>query len=367
MSHFQSNTAGSNVVEAVLGYLRATARHVLSGFRSHALYYGIVCTVYAVGALQGLHFGIPISTDLIAIGGNAFAFVLGAVAVIWLISHFIALWRSGYRGSPTLALINKLATDIAAPSRLANIFHVVVLYSIFFIGFITVKKSIPYMTGGFTWDASFMALDKTLHAGSLPHEWLMPVLGSYEAIFATNLAYNIWFVVMMFCWFCFGFAKHDSQLRHQYLLAYFLCWITGTLILGTIFSSAGPCFYGFVVQGENPYSPFLAHLRAANDLYSVWAVPTQDMLWQSYQAGHGEVEGISAMPSLHVATSVLFVLLALKWGKRWFIAFTIPFAIWIFLGSIMLGWHYAVDGYAGAAIAVACWWAAGKYVKRRFV
>ena len=36
----------------------------------------------------------------------------------------------------------------------------------------------------------------------------------------------------------------------------------------------------------------------------------------------------------------------------------------VLLGSVLLAWHYAVDGYAGAMIALACWWLAGLWVKR---
>jgi hypothetical protein len=32
----------------------------------------------------------------------------------------------------------------------------------------------------------------------------------------------------------------------------------------------------------------------------------------------------------------------------------------------MLSWHYAVDGYLGAVIALACWKASGWWVKRSF-
>mgnify|MGYP003410990741 CR=1 FL=1 len=31
----------------------------------------------------------------------------------------------------------------------------------------------------------------------------------------------------------------------------------------------------------------------------------------------------------------------------------------ILLGSVHTGWHYAVDGYAGIALAAACWWICG--------
>jgi hypothetical protein len=36
----------------------------------------------------------------------------------------------------------------------------------------------------------------------------------------------------------------------------------------------------------------------------------------------------------------------------------------ILVGSVALGWHYAVDGYIGAAIALLFWHVAGWAVKR---
>ncbi len=68
------------------------------------------------------------------------------------------------------------------------------------------------------------------------------------------------------------------------------------------------------------------------------------------------------MPSMHIGTSVLFMLLGFASGKRWVgIIFAIFLAL-VFLGSIMLGWHYAIDAYEGAAVAVFGWWAAGRLV-----
>jgi hypothetical protein len=32
----------------------------------------------------------------------------------------------------------------------------------------------------------------------------------------------------------------------------------------------------------------------------------------------------------------------------------------IWIGSVTLGWHYPLDGYAGAALAGLCWWLAGR-------
>ena len=72
------------------------------------------------------------------------------------------------------------------------------------------------------------------------------------------------------------------------------------------------------------------------------------------------------MPSMHVATTVLFICCAVASGKRWLIWFTSIFSAVILIGSVMLSWHYAVDGYLGAVIALACWKASGWWVKRSF-
>jgi membrane-associated phospholipid phosphatase len=88
------------------------------------------------------------------------------------------------------------------------------------------------------------------------------------------------------------------------------------------------------------------------------------MLWESYETSEGMISGISAMPSMHVATAVLFFLCARGAGIAWLSWATGIFAVMIQIGSVLLAWHYAVDGYAGALLALGCWWLAGWWVKR---
>ena len=94
-----------------------------------------------------------------------------------------------------------------------------------------------------------------------------------------------------------------------------MTWLVGTCIAGTLLSSAGPCFYGLVVNGADPYAGLMNYLNQANASYPIWAVPTQATLWQSHLAGHGDIEGVSAMPSMHVGTTVLFILCAWRCGS----------------------------------------------------
>ena len=72
---------------------------------------------------------------------------------------------------------------------------------------------------------------------------------------------------------------------------------------------------------------------------------------------------VSAMPSLHVANVVLLALIA--WQRSRIIGVLIAgYAAIIQLGSVILAWHYAVDGYVGAALAVASW-ASAKAILRQ--
>ena len=97
----------------------------------------------------------------------------------------------------------------------------------------------------------------------------------------------------------------------------------------------------------------MAHLNNVSEISPVWALQVQEDLWAGYM-NDGVLAGISAMPSMHVATAVLMALYA--WTHaRWAGFVMAVFAILIMLGSVHLGWHYAVDGYVGALIAWIAW------------
>jgi len=338
--------------------LRRTCGAIAAGFRSHARLYAIAMLTYGLAGLQSMWLGHRVDLGLVSLVTGTTLIFLFLLIFFWLGFEFLRLWWTGFKGSPALALKVKLLDDILAPSRISNTVHVFIANGVFFVGFLAIKKAIP-LANPFAWDESFMQLDRALHFGWLPHEILAPLFQYPVATFAINVVYNWWFLVLIACLFWQGFARNDSALRQQYLLSYLLTWFLGTLVLGTLLSSAGPCFYGFVVGGTNPYAPLMDYLKTANGVYPIWAVPTQDILWQSHVAGFGEIEGVSAMPSMHVATTILFFLLAFAAGKRRLGWWLVGFSVAIFFGSVLLGWHYAVDGYLGALIALACWKFAG--------
>ena len=64
-----------------------------------------------------------------------------------------------------------------------------------------------------------------------------------------------------------------------------------------------------------------------------------------------------------VATAMLFAIYASRrWGRIGLVLWA--FAATIFVGSIVLGWHYAVDGYAGALFTILTWKSVGLWLRR---
>lgn len=56
--------------------------------------------------------------------------------------------------------------------------------------------------------------------------------------------------------------------------------------------------------------PLVAWLDESANTYGIWSLQVMDALWKNYETGVGPINGISAMPSMHVGTSVLFAILA---------------------------------------------------------
>ena len=270
-------------------------------------------------------------------------------------AELLRLFRSG-SADPLRALWRWLHSKVFAEDRPGNVFHSLVTFTPLMIAFSALKDEIPRIHP-FAWDQAFTQWDKMLGFGELPWRILQPVLG-YPAITAgLNFFYDFWFVVMFGALLWQAFAPRGSILRTQFLLAFAFSWFIAGNVLAVIFSSAGPCFYGHFFT-QNPYAEQMDYLRAVAAHWPVWSIRVQDLLWHSYATGSGTISGISAMPSMHVIVAVLVALLGWRHDRR------LGTALWLFagvivIGSVHLAWHYAVDAFAGIALAWIFWRVAG--------
>lgn len=260
------------------------------------------------------------------------------------------------------AIITEMKEKWVTRERFARGLPVVIAFLLFMAAFTSLKSIIP-MVNPYAWDGVLAALDRTIHFGVDPWRWLQPVLGFPIVTFVINVVYNLWFPVMFAILYWQAFSLRDDGLRARYLLAFFLCWIMNGTVLAMMYASVGPCFYGLLFPGVNDFVPLMEYLRAANETYPIWAVATQDMLWRVYQdGGLSYGSGISAMPSLHVAVAFLNMMLAYKVNHTLGHALA-AFFIVILIGSVHLGWHYAVDGYVAVIVAAVLWFGLGRVIR----
>jgi hypothetical protein len=227
---------------------------------------------------------------------------------------------------------------------------------IFNKGMLELKPMIP-LVKPFSYDTMFLEWDRALHFGFDPWVLLQPVLGHDIVTYIFNMTYNFWFMALFGTTMWFGFARQASVVRTQFFVAYMLCWWIGGGFLAVYFSSAGPVYYGLLGHSPDPFAPLLAYLKDVDSRIPIWALDTQQFLWDGYQ-GKVTPIGISAFPSMHNASAVLFALAAFRVNRTAGICFAIYAAV-ILAGSVHLAWHYAVDGYAAIGLALACWWIAG--------
>ncbi|MFC2968316.1 phosphatase PAP2 family protein [Acidimangrovimonas pyrenivorans] len=226
-----------------------------------------------------------------------------------------------------------------------------------FTGAFSFLKTLIPVLNPFSWDPTFAHLDKLLHGGVAPELLLMRVFGHPLAVTVLNAAYQGWFFVMFFTIFVACFSTRDRAARATVLVAFVLTWALGGNLLATVFSSAGPVYYGRLGFGHE-YDALTATLAAFNKVSPVWSLEVQQMLWDGY-LGRGPVAGISAFPSMHVASTTLIALYAMRRGRLagWLAA---GFLLMIALAAVILAWHYAVDVYAGATLALVFWALAAK-------
>lgn len=226
--------------------------------------------------------------------------------------------------------------------------------------FAFLKDMIPHLVP-FSWDPYFAELDRALHGGQDPWRLLMPVFGTPAMTTVLNAIYHFWFFLLYFMVFIACFDVKNPQRNATFLVAFVLTWVIGGNVLATVFSSVGPVYYQAMGFGDG-FAEQMDGLRAFAETSPVWALNVQDMLIDGYLNG-GPIKGISAMPSMHVASTVVMAIYGFTHSQLFGWALT-AFATAILIGSVHLAWHYAVDGYAAIPLALACWCVAQALVRR---
>jgi PAP2 superfamily len=206
-----------------------------------------------------------------------------------------------------------------------------------------------------------------LHLGRTPDVWLRSVLGAPALTSAIDLGYHSLWMYLLVGFMLAQSLRAPGPGRRQALLCFVLMWILLGTVAATVFASAGPIFYGLVAGtgAADPYAPLMAYLhRVDGTAGPLLALRIQEFLWTGYlHGGRPFGTGISAFPSLHIASTVWFALCAGQRSRR-FGAVMWGLVLFMLVASVHLGWHYALDGYAAVLGTLGLWAACGWWVRQ---
>jgi hypothetical protein len=271
------------------------------------------------------------------------ALAISLLAVlIYVFLEFAKLARIG--ADNPLAIVKAKLSDRAALIALPAL-----VLPVFLIGYTASKCSIQFLVG-YTWDVTFADADKLIFGDDV---WRLTrrVIGSSHS--------HVWEWFYTVGWGAAFFITANAvallsskRFVGIYFTAMLGCWLIGGCVLAYGFSAAGPVFAGLF---DPALAPRFSPMHQALD----GSLGTGPIAWtQHYLARivglHVAVKGggISAMPSMHLASASIYVLAARR--TRWMVP-AVAFWLIIFVASGYFGYHYWVDGIAAAVLAAALW------------
>jgi hypothetical protein len=323
------------------------------GFRPFALY-DIPVLIYVAAALVlGRFCGFGIDTRLFFDFTYDKFFVMGLVefiAVYLLFTGFVMFFKK--KDSAIFGPAwNKWVRGYFSAQRLYDFCHVFVALKVVLTIHAIVKQNVPLINSA-NYDDVLLRLDILLHGGINPMKAEVALLGAPKISAAIDWLYVIWFQLKLPILLVFIVNK-DRRLYERFFLAFFSLWLFGGL-LTVLFPSWGPIY----IEPEW----FAAVTKPTASIL-------QEKLWHGYQlflanpAGYTirSYEGVAAFPSLHVGVVALYVFFFYRMNKFLGIAAAV-YTLCIQLGSVLLGWHYAVDGYFAIALAFLLYRAATRII-----
>ncbi len=214
---------------------------------------------------------------------------------------------------------------------------------------------------GFPWDVRLAAWDRALFFGTDPWRITHSLFSSLQAMQIFDFFYSKVWMVLMYGFPAFVVALVTNvETRFRLILCWIVSWVIVASIMAYLFGSAGPCYYNQFIGPHQGFAEMNARLasllaEAREQGGTIDALQFQPMLAGSYKSmNFAPAGGISAMPSMHVAMTALFAIAGFK-IHRWAGWIMVVFSAIIWVGSIHLGWHYALDGIVGIPAMVLIW------------
>jgi membrane-associated phospholipid phosphatase len=297
---------------------------------------------------------------------DAYTTVLAAALVFGVMAGAIALFRRRLAQAPSVSTRDAYARawgsfrgEFLDREHMATVALTLAVAPLALSAFSAAKQAIPLLHP-FNWDEWITKADLALAGGVPLAQRFQFVLGRPEITAGVDWFYHRVWTALLLALFAVSAVSPSSPLRRRFVLSFVLVFFLVGNVFALVWSSAGPPYYALAVPGaENPYSELFSYLRSVQAHSPLLSVQGQSVLWSAYrQHLEGFGFGVSAMPSVHVASAMLVALFGFAQSRLLGTILSI-IALCTFVSSVALGWHYPLDGYVGAALAVVIWWVAG--------
>lgn len=254
-----------------------------------------------------------------------------------------ALYRLARR-RPVRAYLRQVATPgWLVPWLRLWLVAMVMTYSYFWL-----KVCVPLVNGRL-WDPQLWRADVLLHLGFSPSVFAVQLFAGSPLVGLLDHWYGAW-VATVFYSMSFFAASPDPLFRRRFILSCVLLWTLGAWLYVAL-PALGPAYlfhqHFRELQGAMPRAEGGQLLLMANYQRMLAGRATGVL------TAFNPTRGIAALPSLHVGAHWLFAL----WARRRFrplFPLLVLATVLTFAGSLLTGWHYAVDGYAGMLLAWGC-------------
>jgi hypothetical protein len=301
-------------------------------------YYDVPVALYLLAGLifhftHGMPLPLQLAFDLRY--DKFFAFGLIEFAVVyefWLaFSLFLRKQDTEIFGSAWRA---RFRQEFMSLQRLVDLLHVFVALKLVLTIHAVIKQSIPLINPQL-FDQELLALELLLHGNFNPMTLAVHWFGQGSAAQFIDWSYVAWFKIKLPVLLIFMLLP-DRVLMQRFFFGFFALWLLGGLS-AVLLPSIGP-IYVMPEWFAAVQKPLASMLQA--ELWSAYNAFLHNPLAYDFRV----YEGVAAFPSLHVGVVALFTC------YFWRVHFVLGLVFSIFtgiilLGSVVLGWHYAVDGY----------------------
>lgn len=253
----------------------------------------------------------------------------------------VVAWRQG-KLHPFLEVIR-------SPAWLTDTLRIIVSTALWLQTYAWIKLAIPLLHPRL-FDQELWNLDLAIFLGHSPNVLLLDLFSHPAILRGIDWTYANVFLASITIAGIYFTSSPSRRVRVAFTDSNTTMWIIGAWLY-VLVPSLGPAY-----RFPEVWLPLSAMFANTQQLQRLLMSNYQIVL--QYKSGAPRpvniLFGIAAFPSLHVA----FQMLVFLWMRRLWRYGEIVFGLFtliIFLGSIVTGWHYLIDGIAGVMLAVICY------------